>query len=360
MSLVTRCPKCNSDFVVKSEELRLHDGLVRCGSCTHIFDGFAALQNALPTLTQRPVSTNPSKPTLAPLRPLEPTPAPISSPRSTSGPISPPFFGTSDTDNVSRTPVSEPMRARPLTGVLPLGSAPASASDSASFSATTKAPAVLRHRSRTESLLDDTVDEPLAAPLGLSIQGESRLRGEGVSVGRTQPEFLVDEVDTQRLKVLLWGLASALALAMLVMQLAYVYRNDLATQMPSFKPMLETMCSTFKCEVSLRRQIERISVSVIAFERQASAEQESKPVDMTLKFSMRNRLNLAQPWPSLSLELTDASGTVVLRKLLSPREYLPTALADKPFAAGQDVTLNVPIKVMGLQINGYSLKPFFP
>lgn len=258
------------------------------------------------------------------------------------------------------------MRARPQVGGLSLDSAQAPASAPASFSASSdpswRAPSVLRHRSsRADALLDAEAGEPSLTPSSeLSIQGESRLRGEGLQVGRTQPEFLVDEVDTQRLKVLLWGLASVLAVALLVVQLAYVYRNDLATQMPTFRPMLETMCATLRCEVSLRRQLERISVSVIAFERQASQAQEGSPVDMTLKFSMRNRLNLAQPWPDLSLELTDASGTVVLRKPLSPREYLPTALADKPFAAGQDVTLNVPMTVTGLQINGYSLKPFFP
>ena len=53
MSLVTRCPKCQSDFMVSLEQLRVHEGLVRCGSCTHVFDGHAALESQLPVLTQR-------------------------------------------------------------------------------------------------------------------------------------------------------------------------------------------------------------------------------------------------------------------------------------------------------------------
>jgi hypothetical protein len=179
-------------------------------------------------------------------------------------------------------------------------------------------------------------------------------------VGRTQPEFLVDEVDTPRLKMLLWSLASVLALGLLVIQLAYVYRNDIATQIPSLRPAVDAMCAKLGCEVSLRRYIERISVSVIAFERQASPTQEGKPVEMSLRFSLRNRLNQAQPWPGLTLELTDASGTVVLRKRMSPNDYLPTQLADKPFAANQEVSLILPVAVTGLQINGYTLKPFFP
>lgn len=313
MSLVTRCPKCHSDFVVKLEQLQALDGLVRCGGCAHIFDGFASLQSQLPTLTQRP-DANPIR-------------------------------------SVSGVAASRP-----------------------SLSASrTAEPSVLRHRAerlespRSSPVLDVSNPshfpvEPVVSsePSEMMIAGEARLRGEGPSVGRTQPEFLVDEVDTPRLMMLLWGLASALALALLVIQLAYVYRNDLATQFPSLRPSLEALCAKLKCEVSLRRHLERISVSVVSFERQSSADQEGKPVDMTLRFSLRNRFNQAQPWPYLSLELTDASGTVVLRKRLSPSEYLTVALADKPFAASQEVNLILPVAVTGLQINGYTLKPFFP
>lgn len=332
MSLVTRCPKCHSDFVVKLEQLQALDGLVRCGECAHIFDGFASLQSQLPTLTQRP--------------------------------------GASSAHAVSRPAVSTPSLSTP-----PLTTPTLSA-------LRTTEPSVLRHRAeRPEPSKSSYVphdshvsnapyvsntshfpSEPVVSsePSEMMIAGEARLRGDGPSVGRTQPEFLVDEVDTPRLMMLLWGLASALAAALLVVQLAYVYRNDLATQFPSLRPSLESLCAKLKCEVSLRRHLERISVSVVSFERQSSADQEGKPVDMTLRFSLRNRFNQAQPWPYLSLELTDASGTVVSRKRLSPSEYLPATLVDKPFAAGQEVNLILPVAVTGLQINGYTLKPFFP
>lgn len=299
MSLITRCPKCYSDFVVKLEQLQALDGLVRCGTCAHVFDGFATLESELPTLTLRPSVE-------------------------------------------SAVPV--PM---------------ASAAE----------PAVLRHRVERSGLFErreQEVPEPAVflvrgdSESSGVILGESRLRGEGPSVGRTQPEFLVDEVDTPRLKMLLWSFASVLALGLLVIQLAYVYRNDIATQIPALRPAVDAMCAKLGCEVSLRRYIERMTVSVIAFERHGSPTQEGQPVEMSLRFSLRNRLNQAQPWPGLSLELTDASGTVVLRKRMSPNEYLPAQLANKPFAANQEVSLILPVAVTGLQINGYTLKPFFP
>jgi predicted Zn finger-like uncharacterized protein len=331
MSLVTRCPKCHSDFVVKLEQLQALDGLVRCGACAHIFDGFATLESPLPTLTQRPGMEEPARSSLS-----------------------------AATMSTSATTASVPPIAEP---------------------------AVLRHRAERSEPFEreeEHIPEPavfferadsepsqkfsfsarapdLAPDASGAILGESRLRGEGPSVGRTQPEFLVDEVDTPRLMMLLWSLASVLALGLLVIQLAYVYRNDIATQIPSLRPALDAMCAKLNCEVSLRRYLERISVSVIAFERHAAPEQESKAIDnMSLRFSLRNRLNQPQPWPALSLELTDASGTVVLRKRMSPNDYLPAALADKPFAANQEVSLLLPVTVTGLQINGYTLKPFFP
>jgi len=340
MSLITRCPKCQSDFVVKLEQLQALDGLVRCGACTQIFDGFETLQSQLPTLTQRPGAgaregETSAAPTLTatPSRTETLTTATISTPspaptvlRHRAERAEPRAFSESD----SHAERVEPLSPQPAQRF--------------SFSAQSAEQEQAHEQVRADAM----------------IVGESRLRGDGPSVGRTQPEFLVDEVDTPRLKMLLWSLGSVFALALLVVQLAYVYRNDLASMVPAWRPALESLCVKLRCEVSLRRHLERIFVSVIAFERQSSADQVSKSAEMSLKFSLRNRFKQPQPWPYLSLELTDASSTVVLRKRLSPSEYLPAALVDKPFAASQEVSLMLPVTVTGLQINGYSLKPFFP
>ena len=338
MSLVTRCPKCQSDFVVKLEQLQALDGLVRCGACAHIFDGFATLQSQLPTLTQRPgVGAGGGIASAAPTLTAAPSRTEVLTPATISTPSPAPTVLRHRAERSEPRALSEP--DLPAERV-----EPASPKPTPHFSFSAQSAEQEQEQVRADAM----------------IVGESRLRGDGASVGRTQPEFLVDEVDTPRLKMLLWGLGSFLALVLLVVQLTYVYRNDLASLVPAWRPALESLCVTLRCEVSMRRHLERISVSVIAFERQPSADPASKSAEMTLKFSLRNRFNQPQPWPYLSLELTDASSTVVLRKRLSPNEYLPSTLADKPFAASQEVSLMLPVAVTGLQINGYSLKPFFP
>ena len=43
MALVTRCPSCATAFLVTPEHLQMHNGSVRCGHCSQIFNSFFAL-----------------------------------------------------------------------------------------------------------------------------------------------------------------------------------------------------------------------------------------------------------------------------------------------------------------------------
>lgn len=43
MSMITRCPSCNTTFRVTSQQLQAHAGQVRCGQCLAVFDGLKAL-----------------------------------------------------------------------------------------------------------------------------------------------------------------------------------------------------------------------------------------------------------------------------------------------------------------------------
>lgn len=38
MPLITSCPECNTQFVVKKEQLKAYEGQVRCGTCQHVFN----------------------------------------------------------------------------------------------------------------------------------------------------------------------------------------------------------------------------------------------------------------------------------------------------------------------------------
>lgn len=60
MSLVTRCPACTTTFKVVRDQLRISDGWVRCGRCSHVFDATLDLQDAPDGAVSAPAAPAPS------------------------------------------------------------------------------------------------------------------------------------------------------------------------------------------------------------------------------------------------------------------------------------------------------------
>ena len=58
MSLITRCPACETLFKVVPDQLRISDGWVRCGQCDEIFDASIHLLPDSPTVQPSPVDIN--------------------------------------------------------------------------------------------------------------------------------------------------------------------------------------------------------------------------------------------------------------------------------------------------------------
>lgn len=73
MTLATRCPSCGTAFRVQAAQLALRSGRVRCGKCSTVFDGVAALNE--PAAPDESAEKEPS-PQLALFEPSEPLPIP--------------------------------------------------------------------------------------------------------------------------------------------------------------------------------------------------------------------------------------------------------------------------------------------
>ncbi|MCU6434732.1 zinc-ribbon domain-containing protein [Undibacterium sp. Jales W-56] len=66
MALATQCPHCNTTFRVANDQLKLHGGLVRCGSCQQTFNGIEHLLAPTATAASRPSSTATPSPSTVP------------------------------------------------------------------------------------------------------------------------------------------------------------------------------------------------------------------------------------------------------------------------------------------------------
>jgi len=432
MGLVTRCPKCQSEYEVTADQLKLHDGLVRCGQCAHVFDGLTCLKDALPTLTRKVATPSqesevapPSTPVLNVLVEQEQAPVPTETPvaqpapQPVSQPPAPPVKTVVDKPSVVAPAVvapsqnatnhggkSEPQlqpRSEPVKSVARTEASPPQLPPQGPFVPNVDRLPRQSHEAygRQEPALrfaasgqtEKEANEPtlgkldpwrtrsderephlgpitptVAAAAGqakpepaVRVIGESRVKGDDPSAfGRTVPEFLEDEEQGAEGASTLWLVGSVVLVLVLIIQSLVVFRNDLVANVPSLRPLLVQLCQPLSCEVGYVRQINRIFILGSSLQQASDAAVSGNQRDYVLRLTLQNRAAYPQPWPALMLDLTDASGTVVIKRALLPSEFLPPDLLDGPMQARQELALEIPLTVNGLSVSGYELERFFP
>ena len=172
------------------------------------------------------------------------------------------------------------------------------------------------------------------------------------------PDFLVDEVASRRSRWL-WAFAALIALCAVAAQVTYRFRAEIGAAWPAAREPLREACRALGCEVSLPRRPELMSID--SSELQADARREGLIV---LNAVIRNRARFPQDYPALELTLTDEGDRPVLRRVLSPRDYLERnraeALTREGIAGGMEATLRVLLDTSRTRATGYRLYLFYP
>lgn len=172
------------------------------------------------------------------------------------------------------------------------------------------------------------------------------------------PEFLAPERRRPRF-AFLWGFLAFLALGALAAQIGYRYRTEIATLLPELRPHLVAACNAMGCEVHLPRRAELLSIE--SSDLQADPKRENV---LQLSALLRNRAAFAQEPPSLELTLTDENDHAVVRRVLSPLEYLGPSRAaqigERGIPAGAEVAVVLYLDASRARATGYRLYLFHP
>lgn len=369
MELMTRCPECETVFAVTLDQLRLRKGYIRCIQCANIFDGYESVVPAGP-LRQAAEGSQP-RPAVEPrlgkssMQSWSPPPgtaeAPDDDPFTISGTVPLPDAREPGLPSVLRgrddIRAAAPSDSGPAFTISdsprqPRDAGPVAVGPSIRADAPVSAPRI--HAGEPPEKTDDPAPG-ISAPGGDYIFVEPRERP-----GRDprRPDFYGDVRPRPVWMSFLWVLLILFAIALLFAQGVYVYRAQLANTFPVLRPHLEAACAQISCQVPYERKIDAIAITGSAL--RATAPPQDDVSNLTLEVTLRNTNPRPQEWPTLVLDLKDASGTVVVRRNLVPSVWVPAELRNGPFAAGQEITVHVPVSVRGLQANGYQLDKFYP
>ncbi len=157
-----------------------------------------------------------------------------------------------------------------------------------------------------------------------------------------------------------WMVVIVAGVLVFAAQLVYVFRVQLAENIPALRPGLERMCTALDCTVAYARKLDMIVVTQSSLQQDPAATDTDGNSAVLLQLTLRNVHEGPQEWPTLVLDLKDFSGALIARKHLPKNVYLPADVVDMPFPAISERLIALPLTMQGLKVNGYQLTTFFP
>lgn len=297
MPLVTACPECNTQFVVKKEQLKAYDGQVRCGTCQYVFNAKTYLIKQT-----RAKKSAPTK--------VEAVLSEIS--------LSP------DTPTVTTEHIEVTVPAH-LQGQ-PLDESTLNISDNKAVESSPQADTP-QESYQTPSFLNDlTVDESL----------NIRLRRKPFS----WPAFA----------------ASMFLLLVLLGQTVYFMRTEIAALYPQTKPLLTQACHVLKCTVPLPQKIDLLTIDDSDMQEHLTYQNV-----LVFSSTLINHANFAQAYPNIELTLTNTEDEPVLRRTFKASEYLQTpSSAVTGIAAKEEMRIKLQLNTSDTPVAGYRVSLHYP
>lgn len=213
--------------------------------------------------------------------------------------------------------------------------------------------------SATIAKADDIQDKEPERPLieAIEIIEDSTYIGE-FNPSITKPIVIEDlttdpKFSRKKIKLNIWySLASVLLLITAATQVIYFKRTEIAAQFPQIKPFLVNTCHLLNCEVDLPENLD-----LFVLDDSDMQEDETYLDVINFSSSLINKAGYAQAYPSIELTLTNTDDKPVLRKRVSPTEYLADAETkiSNGIAAHEEIRIKLAIHPSNVAVAGYRI-----
>lgn len=211
-----------------------------------------------------------------------------------------------------------------------------------------------------EMMVVPVADQPVADPHVADLRTEAPVEETPVEADEPQlPNQLFQAPVAPRRLVWPWAVASIFALLVLLIQLTIHYRVELSVLLPDAKPLLRALCSPFGCNLPLPQLADLLSIE--SDDLHPDTRQSDR---LILRATLKNRAPFVQAYPHLELTLTDTVDKAVLRRVLTPAEYLAKDVKiARGFAANGELAVDLALVYDNAEIapaTGYRLYLFYP
>ena len=162
------------------------------------------------------------------------------------------------------------------------------------------------------------------------------------------------EMPARAKKPFSWGLLTLALLLLLAAALQSIYflRTSIAASYPQFRPILNQACTMLGCSVPLPQELAQITID-------DSDMQENGDYAGVFNFTskLNNKAYFTQTYPNIEITLTDTSDQPVLRRSITPQEYLPKDTdITAGMAANQEIAIQLPLSTVDVAVAGYRVQ----
>lgn len=349
MSLVTRCPHCDTSFRVTDDQLSAADGMVRCGACLAVF---SALEHLVPELQLEEASDDDRA-----LADEQTAPGLAGASAGASQSMSPEDETDHDPGSESCTEDADELKD------VDEQTADAGTADADEFDESASAcpvPIIDTAEATTESEAALAADQEALEDAGSDSPSTDGVYVDGVSSnerfdGELDLETAVDELIGEyeppvKRHYLAWTLGCLILLLVLAGQVAW-FNRDLLAQNPALRGYYESACSILGCDLPVYRDLDALHVARLAV-RTDPAVAHALEVDAII----RNDAPWRQYFPDLRLEFSGISGNLVAERTFKPAEYLAGEMTGVKFIpATTEVRITLEIVDPGQDATNYSL-----
>ena len=392
--MFTQCPHCQTLFRIRSEQLKVAAGRVRCCQCHQVFNALDSLQTAPaePSETRQPVPSSDSKeadwvplssadsltqdtfnleweqqydagnlkegledselhPFLEQDDGLEPEPDYLAS--STESQMS--SLLDSDTSPVYHLEEA-PLDDSELTAAAQPQPNPASLAAQKTEDRGPTRPADSWGEDDSEPLFKPRELESNREPAALS-SFTTKLKDtdrDADAISAPATPYSIDQMfekEPFNYAAIAWGLGSLLLAFALILQLAWHYRDQVIHKELG-RQLLTHLCSVFDCTVPQRRDTSKIQVEY----RDLRAHPQLSDA-LLLKLQMVNRAGFPQPYPKLHLSLFNDEEKLIADRIFLPAEYLPKEAAGQTLMGStQALRINLELMDPGKEVTGFKFE----
>jgi predicted Zn finger-like uncharacterized protein len=147
----------------------------------------------------------------------------------------------------------------------------------------------------------------------------------------------------------LW-LGCVCAVSVLALQMLLHYRDGAAARWPGLRGPLDVMCAPLDCTIQAPRQLDALVVENTALTRPAGVD------GFRLQLLLRNHAEFSVLAPHVELSLTDASGAVVVRRVMAPVDFRQA----ETLAGNSEGNWQLELTSSDRRVAGYTVAVFYP